>query len=689
LPVLKAAILVVSILLFALPSFAVDYAPYHTVAEAEAALREWSAKHSSLTKLHTIGKSAGGKNLLVLEIAGNGSVPAAKRQAVFVGANIAGFHNAGTEAALDLIRTLLTSEQAKELLASRTFYIAPVLNPDAHDTMFAKVRYRREGNGQQVDYDRDGLFGEDGVDDLDGNGVITRMRIPDANGGWLPHPDEPRVMVRADGLKQWTGTHRIESEGDDSDGDGRYNEDGVEGIIIDQNFAHQFPYPAATAGPWPSYAPEAKALMDFLLARRQVGLAIVYGPANNLLDIPRSLGGGGDLGTTRFKIPASAAGMLGFDPEEEYTLDEVWEVAQNLPFVQQNNVTKEQMAQFLGAGAATKLEDDDQKLLEHLAKEYKEALKKAELADDRPGEQYRRGGFTPWLYYQFGALALELDVWGVPPVKKAATGDAKDEPLTLDRLEAMSSEDFLALGEEKLGAFLKEIKAPPQFTAAMAIERVKAGQVTPKQMAQMAKQMGAGAPGGGAAKPGEDDGPTKRARDILAWVDQHAPEASHPWKSVTLSDGTRAEVGGLDPFIAIAPPMAMLQPAIAVHTSTVLDLAKKMAQVAIHDVQVTDLGGGVYRVRAVAGNRGFFPSHTKMAARAQANLPARLTLEPGSGMKLVTGRRTIAENRLAGASGTMAGEWLVRAERGASFTVRIDTESAGSDQKTMPVGKGQ
>jgi uncharacterized protein affecting Mg2+/Co2+ transport len=55
----------------------------------------------------------------------------------------------------------------------------------------------------------------------------------------------------------------------------------------------------------------------------------------------------------------------------------------------------------------------------------------------------------------------------------------------------------------------------------------------------------------------------------------------------------------------------------------------------------------------------------------------------------VTGRKTIAENRLAGASGTMAGEWLVRAERGASFTVRIDTESAGSDQKTVPVGKGQ
>ena len=85
-------------------------------------------------------------------------------------------------------------------------------------------------------------------------------------------------------------------------------------------------------------------------------------------------------------------------------------MAQNLPFVRQNNITKEQLQQFLGAGAATKVEADDQAYFDKLAEAYKERLKKAGLSNDRPGEQYGKGGFTPWLYYQFGVMALELDV---------------------------------------------------------------------------------------------------------------------------------------------------------------------------------------------------------------------------------------------------------------------------------------
>ena len=39
----------------------------------------------------------------------------------------------------------------------------------------------------------------------------------------------------------------------------------------------------------------------------------------------------------------------------------------------------------------------------------------------------------------------------------------------------MSVDDFLALGEEKVAAFLEEIGAPPQFTAAALIQRVEVG----------------------------------------------------------------------------------------------------------------------------------------------------------------------------------------------------------------------
>ena len=74
--------------------------------------------------------------------------------------------------------------------------------------------------------------------------------------------------------------------------------------------------------------------------------------------------------------------------------------------MRQNNITKEQLQQFLGAGPATKVDPGDQAYLDKLAEAYKERLKKAGLAADRPGAQYGKGGFTPWLYYQYGAMAL-------------------------------------------------------------------------------------------------------------------------------------------------------------------------------------------------------------------------------------------------------------------------------------------
>ncbi|MDX1632095.1 MAG: hypothetical protein R3234_09550, partial [Thermoanaerobaculia bacterium] len=567
-----------------------------------------------------------------------------------------------------------------------TFYVAPVLNPDAHGSLFASPRYRRGGNTQPIDRDVDGLVAEDGYDDLNGDGVITWMRIPDPAGSWLPHPEEPRVMVRADPLKERAGAYRMVREGRDDDGDGKYNEDGSEGVEVDRNFAHAFEYGKPEAGPWPSFAPEAKGIMDFLLAHPNVALAVVYGPANNFLALPQSLGGGGDLGTQKFEVPPQAAEFMGLDPEQEYTLDEVWEVAKDLPFVQQNNISKEQIAQFLGAGPATKLEDADQKLLKHLADAYEERLEEAGIDVDRTAEQYRKGGFTPWLYYQYGVMALELDVWAVPKPEKEAEGEEGEQPLTVDRLEEMSADEFLSLGEETVAAFLQEIGAPDRFTASMVRERVESGQVTPEQMAGMIRQMGTA--GGGGEKSAEDDDPeTERERAVLAWIDENRPGMVAEWTSHTLPDGTEVEIGGRYPFAALAPPLEILEPAMEQHTETVLDLAGKLGRVEIVNVEVRDLGGGVWRIRGIATNRGFLPTHSRMAVRAEAKLPVRLRLDTGNDVELVTGYPTVSGDRLEGRE-TLEGEWLVRGKEGSSVTMEVVSDASGTDRETITLQEG-
>jgi len=668
---------------------AVSYQDYHSFAEVESQLQAWAKGNQREVELLTLGKSAGGRPLYAVRIAAPGGADPQTRPAVFVGANIAGYHNAGTEATLDLIQTLLAApagSPAAKLLAACTFYVAPALNPDAHDAIFGKVRARRSGNGMKIDHDLDGFEAEDPADDLNGDGMITRMRILDPAGGWLADATDPRVLVKADSMEERAGVWRVVSEGRDDDGDGEYNEDGAGGVWPDQGFPHAFPYSTPEAGPWSSYAPETKALLDFLLGRRNVALAVIYGPANNLLAAPQSLGGGGDLGTQKFTLPKDVAGMLGFDPEGQYTIDEIWEVAQNLPFVRQNNITKEQVQQFLGVGAATKVDPGDQAYFDKFAESYKERLKKAGLSADRPGAQYRKGGLTPWLYYQAGAMALELDVWGIPKAEKKS--EAKDDALTLDKVAGMTSEEFMALGEEKIGAFLKENKAPAQFTARMVIDYMKGGQVDPKSMVERMKSMGAGASGGNTGGGGKPSEAGAREREVLAWVEANAQGGFAPWTAVTLPDGTKAEVGGLDPFVELNPPLSILKPALAAHTETVLDLAGKLARAEILSLDVKSVGGGVYRVKAVAGNRGYLATHTKQAERARAHLPVRLTLRTGKDVKLVTGYPFAAAERLEGTTGSLAGEWLVRAEPGAKIVVDLTTDNAGRDQKTATVGKG-
>lgn len=640
---------------------------YRSYSEVEKLLTDWSKQHAALVQLESIGQSPGGRRIHAVRIAAAGEVDPSSRPAVFVGANMAGFHNAGTEAALHLIERLLTDAASADLLKRRTFYVAPVLNPDAHDGMFAKVRRRLSGHAKPIDRDMDGLAGEDGPDDLNGDGRITQMRIADPAGTMLPDPADPRRMIAADPAKGQRGLYRVFAEGRDEDGDGEYNEDPPDGIQPARNFAHAFPHGQPEAGLFPSHAPESKAIMDYLLKRRNVAFAYVFGPANNFLSAPRSVGGGADLSSAKIKPPRQFAGMLGLDPDQEYSLDDIWEAAKDLPMVRAQNLTKEQLAQFLGGGPATVPAQDDLKLMAALGEEYKKRLKAAGLDDQRAGQQYQAGGFTPWLYYQYGAMAVELDVWGVPKAKPAG-GPPQEGALTIEALEKMSAAEFEALPDERLAAFLKANNAPAMATPAMLKGMVKSGNVTPAQMVARMRQMGINPAAPAAAG----------ADDLMAWIDANAPSAFVAWTPVVLPDGVNAEVGGVDPFIEIAPPRRFLAPALEVHTQTVLETAKQLAEIEIVDVSAEALSAGVWRVKGAARNRGYLPTHTQHATRARTYLPVRLEVGLPQAARLLNGRPFSVSERLAGSTGTLEGEWVVQAPPGTEIRLTATSDQAGS-----------
>lgn len=581
--------------------------PYLKFSEAERRLTELARQHADVLTLETIGQSPGGRKIHAVRIAARGLVDPARRPAIFVGANIAGFHNAATQAAIGLIESL-AARKAEPLLTERTFYIAPMLNPDAQDSPFGAVRLRSSLNASQLDRDRDGLIAEDGPDDLNGDGRITQMRIADPQGEYIADPADLRSLRRADPLKGEKGQYRLYTEGNDDDADGQFNEDPTGGFRPDKNFAHAWSDSDPESGPFPSFTPESKAVMDYLLKRRNVALALVYGPANNLLEMPRGSGAATDVGQVRVRPPAFIAAQLGLDTARDYTVDEIWNLAQGSALAAQAgpSFSRDQLASILGAGAANSPAQEDLRYYQKFAEDYKKILDKAGVDSRRPGRQSQTGGLQNWLYYHYGALAVELDIWGIPRKKAPSTS------------------------------------ASPVANALAADQA-----------------------------------------DLFDYIDTQAKEGFVPWTEVTLKNGKKAEVGGVDPFVEIAPPAAELNKAIAAHTEFVLAASDKLARVQVLQATVAALSSNVWKVSATAGNTGFLPTHTSHSVRARTWLPVHLKLDLPGGATLVSGSSQFASERLVGGTGTVRGEWLVRAAAGARLTITVTSQNAGTNMQEV------
>ncbi len=265
---------------------------WHSIAPAQTSYAEFGQLSTRLAKLKTqyaaladvrsLGKTETGKDIWLISL-GKGD-PKGK-PAIAIVAGVEGSHLAGTELAVQLAEKLLANagkDSVDKLLETKTLYVIPLVNPDAAGQFFAKLKYERSGNAKPTDEDRDGKLDEDGFEDLNGDGVITQVRVEDPTGTHKPHDKEARVLVKADPAKGERGKYLYFSEGIDNDKDGKFNEDGPGGVAINKNFTFDYPFFTPGSGEFPVSEPENRALLDFLYSSPNVYAVFTFGPANNL-----------------------------------------------------------------------------------------------------------------------------------------------------------------------------------------------------------------------------------------------------------------------------------------------------------------------------------------------------------------------------------------------------------------------
>jgi hypothetical protein len=641
---------------------------YHKPEEIAAALQDLARAHPGFAKAHVLAKSPGGRDLVLLEVGPETAKTAKTLPAVFVAADMEGTVPLAAEAALWLAKAVC---EKADVRADRTWYILACGNPDAASLYFAKPQRRDARNARPKNDDQDDAIDEDPPDDLDGDGLIAQMRVKDPEGTWIAVEGEPRLMKKADGTKGEKGLWKLYPEGLDNDRDGRIDEDGPGGINLGTSFPHLFKYHAPDAGPWPGSEPETYALLRFFDAHREIGLAFVFGESNFCLNPPRA-GRKGDADFNQIKVPERVAGFLGADPTRTYTMAEIMEMVK--PLVPPGmEVTEGMIAGFLELGAVVNPLEDDLKFYKELSDKYKEFLKAAKLDGKRldPAAD-KDGALELYAYYHLGLPSFALDFWTLPEVKEEKPADE----ITPEKLEKMTNDEFVALGEEKIDAFLKASGAPDQFKAKQVIAMITSGQVDTKKMAEMMKQMPK-KPDAGGADPKE--------KALLAWSDKELGGkgfvAWRPFKHPTLGD---VEIGGAAPYVDNTPPAGMIDGLLQGQVPWVFEVAKRMARIGVADVRVKKLGTGVYEIKAWIENTGGLPYPTAMAGRNQRLLPVIVTLD-GQGFDIVQGKKRSLVQAVP-AHGAQAVTWIVRAAKPIKIEIRAGTETAWGGSRTVDLG---
>jgi hypothetical protein len=647
---------------------AVAFDKYHTPAELASALQEYAQANPAVAKVHKLAVSPGGREVVLIEIGPEAGTAAKTLPAVFVGANFEGTVPLSGEAALYLVKQLIDKPDVRKDL---TWYVLPCPNPDAASRYFARPLVADPRNAKPSNDDMDDAADEDGPDDLDGNGIITMMRVKDPAGEWMPVAGEPRLMKKADWSKGEKGVYKLYTEGLDNDGDGAYNEDGPGGVNIGIQFPHLFHPFTAESGPWPGSEPESFAIIKFVNEHPEIGLTFVFGSTNFCLNPPRG-GRKGEADLNQIKIPENMAGFIGADPNRTYTMAEIMDMVK--PLVPEGmQLTESMIASFLGLGAVVNPLPEDLKFYKELSDKYKDFLKKAKLDDKRlePAPD-KDGSFELYAYYQLGLPSFSLDFWTLPEVKE----EKKEADITPEKLEKMTNDEFIALGEEKVDAFLKASGAPAQFKAKQLFEGLKSGQMTTKQMAEMMRQM---------PKPPSEEGTDPKEKALLAWSDKELGGkgfvAWKPFKHPTLGE---VEIGGAVPFTDTTPPAAKIEPLLKGQLPWTFEIAAKMARIRLGKTEVKPLGGGVYAVEAWVENVGYLPYPTAMGRRNNRNLPVIVTLE-GKDVTIVEGKKRSLVQAVDGNSAQQV-RWLVRSEKPVKIEIKASTRLAWGDAKTLDLG---
>jgi hypothetical protein len=580
-------------------------------------------------------------------------------------------HTVGVETALNVADRLIADH--KDLLKSVRFGIVPCANPDTFARHLDPAKPRVDFGRTIVPGDADGdrRTDEDPAEDLNGDGIISMMRVknPHPRTGlraeFCLDPDNPRLLKRPDPAKGQRAEYALLIEGIDNDGDGKFNEDGVGGaagggVDLNMNFPYRWPEFSDGAGPYPLSEPESLVLAQWLLDQPNIAAIVVFGPGDTILNQP----------------PAGR-----FDQNGSLTLG---------------------------------IENGDKAAYDEIARLFKEATRMS----GAPGMDLA-GSLPGWAYSNLGTLSVSTPVWVRPdlvsrdaPRPDRREGEVRGEAGPADRPEAapaggLPESDirariaaFMAASPAERERMMQEFNSlpPEEQERIRSIAGLAPGQ-SPMRAAeqipasQPAAQPAAGPPpgrgrgrgqaGGGGGRPAGGPPPASetRAEDAgeeakwLAYnqeqVKAGAASGFVEWSPFQHPQLGEVEIGGFIPGFKINPPASELPRLADEQVKFITSLAAKFPRIEAKPPTVERLGPGLYRVTVRAVNEGAMASMPEVNTKARQGLPTMLTLDVPV-TRIVSGEKIVRAWVLPASGGQVQAEWILTGQDGSTVDILVN-----------------
>ncbi|MBP6763411.1 MAG: carboxypeptidase [Rubrivivax sp.] len=257
---------------------------FYRYAELTRLLQDYAAAAPHLVALQSIGRSFEGREIWLLAITNRHTGDDTDKPAFWVDGNIHAAELSASTACLYWLHQLVQGyaegdEQARQLLDTRVVYMVPRLNPDGAELALADKPRHIRSSTRRYPFDEEPVEGLD-IEDVDGDGRMLTMRVPDPHGPYKKCAQDPRLMVAREPGEFGGEYFRIIPEGTLRNFDGvciSANPD-REGLDLNRNFPAYWrqEFEQLGAGPYPTSEPEVRAMVHFITSHPNIGAAVSF-----------------------------------------------------------------------------------------------------------------------------------------------------------------------------------------------------------------------------------------------------------------------------------------------------------------------------------------------------------------------------------------------------------------------------